>query len=353
MIRTVLAGKMEAAGARLGEFLDAVTALDFGDPAAEFGVLRRQVAIFDQGWRVNLEVRGADRVRWLNGMVTNNVRDLPSGRGTYNFLLDAQGHILGDLYVYNLGDYLLAETDRDQAEPIRKLFDTFIIMDEVEVADPAQPAAALGLAGPQAAAALEAVGIPTAGLQALQLQQLEWKGTPLTVIRKDDVFGPRYDLWMEPDACATLWDELLAAGARPVGCMALEMDRVARGIPRFAQDIRGRELPQETGQQRALNFEKGCYVGQEIVERVRSRGQVHRTFAVLVMEGWQPVPGIKLRTDDREVGEITSVAVLPNGNGARWMALGYLRREAASEAATLETDAGPARVVKTPFQEYE
>ena len=124
---------------------------------------------------------------------------------------------------------------------------------------------------------------------------------------------------------------MVAAGATPVGADALELRRISFGIPKFGVDIRERDLPQETGQTRALNFTKGCYLGQEIVERIRSRGAVHRQFSAFSVEGTLPEPGAKIlagEKDEKEVGEITSSAILPLPGGDRPVALGYLRREA-------------------------
>lgn len=145
--------------------------------------------------------------------------------------------------------------------------------------------------------------------------------------------GPQesYEIWLAPRDVYKTWKALLAAGATPVGSEALELQRVAAGIPLYGVDIRERDLPQETEQTRALNFNKGCYVGQEIVERIRSRGAVHRQFGGFAVEGTVPDPGAKILADEKEVGEITSSAILPWPGGDRPVALGYLRREAAEK----------------------
>jgi aminomethyltransferase len=143
-----------------------------------------------------------------------------------------------------------------------------------------------------------------------------------------------------------VWDSLVQNGATPVGFEALELLRVAAGIPAFGQDIRERDLPQETSQLRALNFAKGCYVGQEIVERIRSRGAVHRQFSGFEIEGQAPAPGTKLQAGGKDVGELTSVAALPEG---RTIALGYVRREAGSPGSLLAAGAAKARVSALPF----
>ena len=138
---------------------------------------------------------------------------------------------------------------------------------------------------------------------------------------------------MLQNSVGELWDALRKAGARPTGTAALNLFRISRGIPQFGVDIRERDLPQETGQTRALNFTKGCYLGQEIVERIRSRGAVHRQFTAFAVEGALPEPGAKIVSgeENQEVGEITSSAILPLAEGDRPVALGYLRREAAGK----------------------
>ena len=130
-----------------------------------------------------------------------------------------------------------------------------------------------------------------------------------------------------------------------MGSHALELFRIARGIPRYGQDIRERDLPQETEQQRALNFNKGCYVGQEIVERIRSRGSIHRTFTRFRVEGAVPAPGTRIEADGKEVGEITSSAALPSASGDDAVALGYIRREMLKQ----DLQAGGTRLFPSPL----
>ena len=149
-----------------------------------------------------------------------------------------------------------------------------------------------------------------------------------TVVRGEDAQHESYEIWLAPKDVYKTWQALLAAGATPVGSEALEMQRIVAGIPLYGVDIRERDLPQETEQMRALNFNKGCYVGQEIVERIRSRGNVHRKFTGFVVEGAAAIAaGAKIISDEKEVGEITSVAVLRKPSGERTVALGYIRRE--------------------------
>ena len=137
-----------------------------------------------------------------------------------------------------------------------------------------------------------------------------------------------------------------------MGTAALDLLRIAEGIPRYGIDIRERDLPQETEQERALNFSKGCYVGQEIVERIRSRGQVRRKFTGFEVNGPLPAPGSKVLVEGKEVGEITSAASLPlSGGGERHVALGYIRREVATPGKQVEAGGSAAGVANLPFAE--
>ncbi len=314
-----------------------------GDVRAEFRALLSGCGVYHLSGRSKSRLTGADRVRWLNGMVTNNIRDLALNHGVYAFLLNAQGHILADLYAYNMGDSLLVDVDAQLREIVLAHFDKFIIMDDVEVADINATLAAIGVAGPQAKQVLDKAGIhipdlaplvlctPTCDCACGCLQCTVVRGDVRSDDHGDDPAGSSYEIWLAPDKLKPTWDALLASGATPVGADALERRRISLGIPRYGADIRERDLPQETGQMRALNFTKGCYLGQEIVERIRSRGAVHRQFMAFLVEGPLPAPGAKIQADEKDVGEITSSTDLPLPAADRPVALGYLRREASGK----------------------
>lgn len=304
---------------------------DYGDVGAEFQALLSGCGVYDLGWRAKISLTGSDRVRWLNGMVSNNVRDLAVGHGVYAFLLNAQGHIQADLYAFNRAESLLVDFERSQRDKILQIFDHYIIADDVEVVDVSDKIAALGLTGPESRDVLQRAGIAVPELTFLQFTEVQWNHTPLTVLHSGDEAKESWQVWIAPEHVSSLWDALVKARAKPAGTSALNLFRISRGIPQFGQDIRERDLPQETGQMRALSFTKGCYLGQEIVERIRSRGAVHRQFTTFSVEGPLPVPGAKIQADGKDVGEITSSAVLPLPGGGRAIALGYVRREASGK----------------------
>ena len=318
-------------GANPSEHGAATTATDFGDVRAEFQALLSGCGLYDLSWRTKIVVTGGDRVRWLNGMATNNVRDLAPGHGVYAFLLNAQGRIQADLYAFQRGDSLLVDTERGQREKVLQLFDHYIIADDVEIADISDKLTALGLTGPESRQVLERAGIAVPELAHLQFADVAWPHKTITLLRSGEEARESWQIWVAPEHADELRDALLKAGARPTGTTALNLFRISRGIPQFGEDIRERDLPQETGQTRALNFTKGCYLGQEIVERIRSRGAVHRQFTAFAVEGTLPEPGAKILAYEKDVGEITSSAILPLPGGDRPVALGYLRREAAGK----------------------
>lgn len=331
----------------MGEYRGVETALGWKDAAAEFAALQSGCAVYDLGWRAKVVITGKDRIRWMNGMVTNNIRDLTVNQGTYNFLLTPQGKIQADLNVYNLGDYLLADTDTQQVARITEIFRKYIIMDKVEIADASGRLTSIGIGGNRSRATLEFLKLP-AELEALQVADAVIENVSVSLVRGNrDV---TYELWMAPTGASVVWSALLRAGAQPVGAEAVELARVAAGVPVFGQDIRERELPQETEQVRALNFQKGCYIGQEIVERIRARGQVHRKFTGFRFAAATPAPGDKIESDGKEVGEITSVAVLPISARDRAIGLGYIRREIGAPGAVVTVNGTAATVVDLPFQ---
>jgi folate-binding protein YgfZ len=294
-----------------------------GDSRKELTALLAGCGIYKPATTL-ISLGGRDRVRWLNGMVSNNIRDLQLGRGVYNFVLSPQGHILGDLYVFNRGESLIGEIERPQLETVLSILRKYIIMDKVEIEDLTGKTTVIGVTGGKSGDVLSSFGFPR-DLAPLNFVDQTWNDVSLTMVRGDNPCVPNYEVWVGADKAESLWNALLQAGAEAVQEQTLETFRILCGIPKFGQDIRERTLPHETGQERALNFTKGCYIGQEIVERIRSRGAVHKTFTGLELEGPVPVAGTKIQSDGKDVGEISSVMAAPLKG--KWLALGYLRRE--------------------------
>jgi folate-binding protein YgfZ len=336
-------------GATLGEYLGAETALRFSSAGSELEILRTGCAAFELNWRGLVSATGQDRVRWLHNMVTNNVRDLQPNRGAYNFVLNAQGRILGDLTIFNRGESLVLETDRAQVETLLATLRRFIIMDKVELKDVGNEITVIGVAGPKAAETLAAAGFDVTSIQPLEIRDVMLADIKAQIIRGAENKPDWFELWTNTAHGSAIAKRLTASGAQPVGAEALEVWRILQGIPQYGKDLRDRDLPQETGQVHALNFNKGCYIGQEIVERIRSRGQVHRKFTGFEFVGDAPQLG-KFEANGKVFAEITSVARVPSGSGARDVGLGYVRVESVPENRVLDLNGVKTTLVDLPFR---
>lgn len=331
--------------------MDSVTQLnshsDVSDSHRELTALVAGCAIYRPN-RLLFSITGRDRVRWLNSMVTNNIRDLAPGRGVYSFVLNSQGHILGDLYVFNRGESLIAEIESSQAEALLQILRRYIIMDKVEIEDLNGKFGVLGIAGPKSADLLASAGLGQS-LEQLQLAELPSNGSMMTVVRDDNPSFAGYEIWAPAEEVETVWNSLVGAGAEEVHDQALEMFRILRGIPKVGQDIRERALPHETGQERALNYTKGCYIGQEIVERIRARGNVHKTFVGFEVDGPVPAAGTKIQSGGKDVGELTSIAPAPLKQ--KQLAVGFIRREALAAGQVLTAGEATVKPAPLPFSD--
>ncbi len=364
---------------QLAAYHGAMTPRELDAPEVETEALAFGAALHDLGWLRRVDVRGADRFRWLSGMVTNTVNDLFPNTGAWNLVLDAQGHILGDLTVWRggeeqspqrrspvnsakdgdgapdklLGTPFAGETELEleiAAGQLGKLLahlNKFIVMDDVELVPrgeeqvgEAGSETAIGVSGPLAPEVLERVGLPVL-VTPMSGTTVEWNGWQVRILRGYGVLAPHYEFWLPSAGLAKLWACLRAGGATPVGSTALEAFRIAEGIPMYGLDMVERDLPQEAAQTRALHFSKGCYLGQEIVERIRSRGGVHRHLRPLELTGPVPEAGAELTLADGKIaGTITSAADLPLKSGRRVFALGMIRTEAEAKGQSFSYKPG-------------
>src|SRR5580693_8543483 len=349
----------------------ALTPRELDAPEVETAALAFGAAVHDLGWKRRVAVRGGERFSWLSGMVTNTVNDLFPNTGAWNLVLNAQGHIQGDLTVWRAGEEqspqrripvnatkdgngsrnhgedpllgtpfagesgLQLEIAADQMDKLLAHLNKFIVMDDVELVSlgdeqvgEAGSETAIGVSGPLAPEVLERVGLPVIS-SAMSGTSVEWNGWEVRILRGYGVLAPHYEFWLPSAGLVKLWPCLRAGGATPVGSASLEAFRIAEGIPAYGIDMKERDLPQETAQMRALHFSKGCYLGQEIVERIRTRGNVHRHLRPLELTGPVPASGAELTIEDgKAAGHITSAAALPLKTGARVFALGMIRAEA-------------------------
>ena len=182
-----------------GQYNGVTTPLSYGDTAAELATLRSGCGVFNLAWRGLITSGGKDRVRWLHNMVTNNVRDLAVNRGAYAFVLNAQGRILGDMTIYNLGESLLLETDRSQIEPLLTTMKRYIIMDKVDLTDARDRFTAIGVCGPQSEGVLAKAGFNVNGMEPLEVREQDVNGLQCRMIRGGEQKPGWYELWSSPE----------------------------------------------------------------------------------------------------------------------------------------------------------
>jgi folate-binding protein YgfZ len=322
-------------------------------PDKELLNLTTNAGVYDLGCKSYLRITGTDRLRWLNGMVTNTTQSLPEDHWNYSFLLNAQGRIQGDANVYRTPDTLILQTDRSQIARLSAHLEHFIIMDDVELQLLDASLTTIGTAGPRAAEILTALGaaIPEEGA----FTETTINGVQITLVHAYSPLIPRFEIWLPVAALPAIWVALQNAGAAPCGVAAIEALRILEATPLYGLDIQDRHLAQETSQTRALNFNKGCYLGQEIVERIRSRATVHRNLRQFSIENAPAAlaagQSIELNAEGAErnpVGELTSLAHyrLPAFTGA--LALGFIRAEAVERSLPLNHGGGKAAILHSP-----
>ena len=269
--------------------------------------LRTSAAFIDLSARGKIRVTGEDRARLLHAMSTNHVQQLAPGQGLYTFFLNDKGRILADAYIYNLGEALLLDTEAETASRLFEHLDRFIIADDVTLENETEQLAAIGIEGPKSVEMAAQLAIPVSespfGVQAF--------GNGFTArVAATGAEGVR--IFVPAETLPELIDKLERVGIPSATPGEVRTVRLENGIPRYGDDMSERYLFQETRLAHAVHSNKGCYLGQEIVERVRARGQVHRLLTPVRIAGNSvPSAGTKLLADDKEVAEITSAAYSP------------------------------------------
>jgi tRNA-modifying protein YgfZ len=284
-----------------------------------YQALRTGVAVLDLVDRGAIVARGRDRARLLHNITTNEVKKMSPGQGAYAFLLNPQGRIQADLNLFCFAEHFLIDTEPELGEKVRLHIRKYIIADQVELEDASAATAAIGLEGPAAAAVLASLGAPAPGSD---YAHAAWGDVSVAALSATG--QPGFRLFAPAAAKDDLLRQLQAAGAVPATADDARTVRIENGRPRYGEDILETSLPQETQQMHAVSFSKGCYLGQEIVERIRARGHVNRKLVRLeIAAAVAPPSGSKLLAGDAEAGEITSAVY--SEQAGRVAALAYVR----------------------------
>jgi folate-binding protein YgfZ len=308
---------------------------DYGDWLAEHAALRQSCAVLDLSFRSRLVLTGGDRARLLNGQVTNNVKDLPAGEGCYAALVTNKGRMQSDLNIHILPQEILLDFEPGLTAAITERFDKYIIADDVQVIDAAPHYGLLSVQGPKSWNVIEQTGLnlarPEKVFQSRSLQH-ETLGE-IYCMNLPRIGTSGFDLFAPVNSLEPLAEQLLAAATALSGCVggwqALEAARIEAGIPRFGAEMDETNLPPEAGiDARAISYTKGCYIGQEIIARIRTYGQVAKALRGLrFAESTAELPkhGDKLFLGDKEIGYVSSALQSPAL--AANIGLGYVRRE--------------------------
>lgn len=318
----------------------------YGDWRREWAAVRKRCGLLDVGFRDVCAARGEDRVSFLQGMVTTDLARLQPGQGAYGAILTIQGRVVSDVRLLALSDEIWLDLPRSHAERAREHLQRHIVADDVELVSEEAWAPLLAFEGPQAGrVALAVFGQSLSDLPWLGHRLVDFDGSPVRVLRATHTGENGYTVFGPADVAPWLWERSVAAGAEPVGLEALEALRIEAGIPWVGRDMDETTLIMEVGLDEAITFGKGCYLGQEVVERVAARGQIQRRrVGLLALGSGVPPPGAPLQRGDREVGKVTSSAWSPALEAG--IAMGYVRREAWDEGTELEVveAAEPLRV---------
>lgn len=308
-------------------------------PSAGYQALREHAAWIDLSDRGKLLATGEDRARFLHAMSTNHIEQLKPGEGCYAFFLNAQGRILGDVNVLCFEDHFLLDTEPETRRKLFEHLDRYIIADDMTLEDATDRIATIAVEGPESAAVLRKTGI--AALPDAPYSTVSWSNA--TIARLSSTGADGYFIFVPTEEKAEVIAKLSAAGAAAATPEDARIVRIENGHPRYGEEITERYLVQETGQLQAVHFSKGCYLGQEIVERVRSRAQIHRVLRKLEIETAEPPPaGTKFKSGDADAGEIVSAVFSPALQ--KTVAMAYVRVPFAEPGTALSIQGADARV---------
>ncbi len=327
----------------------------YSDAVAEYRAATEDAALYDNSATGRLKASGADALDLLNRLSTNEVVNLPPGRGAPTVLTTDRGRILDLLGVVNTGDYTLLLTSPGGQQRVMDWLDKYTIMEDLTVTDLTPDTALLTVCGPRSDAALAAVltpplpSLPEAG-EPYSALSASIAGQETLVIRRPLGELPAFDLLTGQDAAPAVWDALAAAGISPIGREAYEAALVQQAVPRYGRELGDAYNPLEAGLIGSIDFAKGCYIGQEVIARLDTYQKVQKYLARLRFSpGAVVVEGAGLEQEGRKVGQVTSLAVIPTTG--ELLGLGYVRtaRAAAGAQLTLTAPAqGSAEIIELP-----
>ena len=333
----------------------------YGDFLSEYAALNQSAAILDLSFRSRICLTGKDRASFLHGQVTNDVKRLRAGEGCYAALTTAKARMESDLNIYALQDELLLDFEPGLAKKISERLEKYIIAEDVQVVDVVSLYGLLSVQGPKAEGIVRAIGmsdeLPGQAFRSVKIVNEDLG--EIYLMNQPRLGSLGFDLFVPVAGMGEIANSLVAAakssGGGLSGWQAFEVARIEAGMPRFGADMDETTLPLEAGlEHRAISFTKGCYIGQEVISRIRTYGHVNRNLCGLILPddlSQLPSKGDKLFHGGKEVGYITSAAFSPRLR--KNLALGYVRKEVNQIGTELVLRTGTAevvaRVVELPF----
>jgi folate-binding protein YgfZ len=343
-----LAPVHRAHGAVLEERWGVTVPAHYGDPAGEERALSEGAALLDRSMVGKVIVTGRDRASFLQGMLSNDVKALAPGQGTAAAFLDPHGKVLALVRVHALDDRLWLELPPGLTDKFLQTIDRYLISEKA-VLEPADEAfAVLAVQGPRARAVLEAAAGTVLDLPPRGNREVVIAGARARVIDRPETAQPGLHAWVEPDVAAAVWEALARAGAVPAGLAALEVGRLMAGEAWYGDDVDDAVILPELRREDLVSYTKGCYVGQEVVARVKYRGHVNRALVPLAVEGGR-VPGRGARIlalgdePGKDIGRVTSAA--RSARTGRVVALAWVRREHLEPGTAVTVDDGEAGIL--------
>jgi tRNA-modifying protein YgfZ len=312
--------------------------------ANDYKVLVEGAGFVDFSDRGRLCLIGADRQTFINGQVTNNVKDLRAGQGCYAALVNAKGKMICDLNIFVLADEILLDFEAGLVAKVTERLEKFIIADDVQIVDASSSFGLISVLGPEVVAKCESLGwrVPKNNFE-IEMQD------SIYIANVPRLRGPGVDIYF-PLENADVPSRLKSAGVERCSTEAFETMRVEQGAPRFGVDMDENTLAPEAVGENAISYSKGCYIGQEVIARIRTYGQVTKALRGLRFDATASVPksGDKIFQDAKEVGWITSAVFSPKLE--RPIALGYVRKECNQIGTRLTVNHFGAEIVPVPFE---
>lgn len=335
----------EQAGARFQEVNGREVVADHGEGDAGYRAARETVALHDATYREALRITGEDRASFLHGMVTQEVKGLAAGAATYAAMITVKGAMVADARILRREADLLLDLEPGLGAKVREFLEKFLISEDAELHEATGELGVLRLLGPRTADLLGAVtGSPSASLPQDATRSVTLAGQEVLLVGSTRVEPHGVDMLVPRTGLEAVWKALVAAGAgfglAPLGWRALETLRVEAGVPRYGQDMVDTTIPLEANLTHAISYNKGCYIGQEVIARATFRGHMNRKLAGLLLGATEASPGTELKKDGKKVGWLTSVAHSPRKGQS--VALGYVHRDHLEPGTVLTVGEGPA-----------